>query len=74
MGGGGGMGDLVEVRIFFAQTSGDKIFSPTYNVLRFFFQHYRPREIFFSVLDIFPPGISMQDFFFSQIRLQDICF
>jgi len=57
------MGDLVEVRIFFAQTSGDKIFSPTYNVVRFFFQHY-----------IFSPGISMQDFFFSQIRLQDICF
>ena len=26
--GGGGMGDLAEVRIVFAQTSGDKIFFP----------------------------------------------
>ena len=31
------MGDLADVRIVFAQTSGDKIFSLTYNIVRFFF-------------------------------------
>ena len=32
------------------------------------------RDIFFSVQDTFPPGISLQDFSFSQISPQDICF
>ena len=42
------MGDLVEVRIFFAQTSGDKIFSPTYNVVSFFSSTIDQERYFFQ--------------------------
>ena len=42
------MFDLVWVRIF-PQTSGVRTFSPTYNGVRFFFQHlYAMSDIFFQ--------------------------
>lgn len=50
-GGGGDMGDLVWVRFFFPQTSGDRIFCMTFLCLFClfvcFFEHYTP--FFFSV-------------------------
>ena len=42
-----------------------KFFFPTYNGLRFF-QHYTPWAIFFSVQDIFLPGIYLHAFFLSK--------
>ena len=36
------MGDLADVRIVFAQTSGDKIFFPDLQHCKIFFQPYRP--------------------------------
>ena len=52
-------------KIFFLNLYGVKIFFPTYNVLRFF-QHYTPWAIFFSVQDIFLPGIYLHAFFLSK--------
>ena len=49
------MGDLVWVRIF-PQTSGVRIFSPTYNGVRFFFSFVCHERYFLSVQDIFSPG------------------
>ena len=36
------MGDLADVRIVFAQTSGDKFFFPNLKHCKIFFQPYRP--------------------------------
>ena len=51
----------------FSQTSLDlEIFSPTYNCVRFFFQHYTSWAILFSVQDIYFLGIYVHAFFLSK--------
>ena len=65
----GGIGDLVWVRLFFPQTSGDIIFFLTLTTWRckIFSQHYKPWKIFlFSAKTFFPPGISFQELFFPR--------
>ena len=58
------MGDLVWETIFFPKTLDREFFFPIIlPVYDFFSMHYGPSETFFSVQDIFPLGISMQDFF-----------
>lgn len=61
--GGGVMGDLVWVRSFFPNVYS--FFCPPYNGISFFFQHYRPWELFFSARYIFaryfPLEISLKE-------------
>ena len=59
------MGDLVEVRIFifFAQTSGDKIFFPNLHRCKIFFSSIDHERDFFSVQDIFPQVFPCKIFF-----------
>ena len=57
------------VRTLFLKSPEMEFFSPTYNVARL----SALRDIF-SVQDIFSPGISLQEYFLSQISVQDICF
>ena len=71
------MFDLVWVRIF-PQTSGVRTFSPTYNGVRFFFQHYMPWAIFsfsagyflsrYLIARFFPLKISLGDIFSEMIH------
>ena len=56
---GGGIGDLVWVRIFFPKPLELRIFR---RHKRFFLALHAMRDIFFSA-GIFSPGISLQDFF-----------
>ena len=58
------MGDLADVRIVFAQTSGDKIFSPTYNIVRFFFSPIDHERYFFFGAGYFSPRYFLARFFF----------
>lgn len=52
---------------FFSPKLWRKNFSPTFNGVRYFFQRYRPCEIFFSVQDIFFPTLfPCKIFFFNQ--------
>ena len=53
--------------------SSVRIFSPTYNGVRFLFQHYSWWAIFFfSVQNIIFPRYFLASFFLLEIRLQDI--
>ena len=45
-GGGGDMDDLIWVRIFLYETSGDIIFSSTHNFVRFFPELYAMKDFF----------------------------
>ena len=61
---GGGMGDLVWVRIFFPQISGDIIFSLSFNGVRYFFSIiHHDRYIFMSAGYFFPRKQSALYFF-----------
>ena len=65
----GGIGDLVWVRLFFAQTSADIIFFPDINNLTMsdYFPNFTSHEKYFSsVRKLFPPGISLQELFFPR--------
>ena len=58
--------DLVWRRIFSQTFLELEIFSPTYNGVRFFFQHYTSSAIFFSqeyICMLFRLEISLQDIF-----------
>ena len=66
----GGMGDF-EV-IIFSQTSGVRISFPSYDGVRYFFQHYASWVISFSVQDIVFPRNFFACFFSLEISLQDI--
>ena len=59
--------DLVCIGRILSQTSLElEIFSPTYNGVRFFFSIVRHERYFFSVQDIFLPGIYLHAFFLSK--------
>ena len=71
-----GMGDftdLVCIGRIFSQTSLElEIFSPTYNGVRFFFQHCTSWAIFFFSAGYFSPRNLFACFFPLEISLQDI--
>ena len=57
------------VRTFFLKSPETEFFSSAYNIVRLL----ALRDIF-SVQDMFSPGISLQEYFFSQVSVQDIFF
>ena len=58
--------DLVWGRIFFQNSLELEIFSPAYNGVKIFFSIIRHERYFFSVQDIFSPGIYLHAFFLSK--------